>query len=273
MTAGSFASDDPEGPAIEITSTHHLCKLVNGEPLRRPPWYYDAREQGDGMVDVQSHLTDQAQWLVAPEEAMDFDRDVVLDGARRWSTPVPPELFRDSTGAEGYPESLAPWIRDGVLEYPCNGEIRYRLRGVSVHQVADWGQREPAGGGDLHGAVVRGTRAVLEVRHGPRTGFVPEVRLRPRPGQALAPALSRALAGWQDDFPGLDVQPHGEGYRFVAPPALHSTHESHFARSLAEFLGCVESGAWPEALQSRIRTRYRILAEARALALAGGPGR
>lgn len=30
-------------PALEFTSRHHLMKLVSGQPLQRPPWFYDSR--------------------------------------------------------------------------------------------------------------------------------------------------------------------------------------------------------------------------------------
>jgi len=263
---GERAVDDPAGPAIELSSTHHLYKIVNGAPLRRPAWYYDVREQGDGLVDVQSHLTDQAQWLVAPERALDFDADVELESARLWATPVPAELFRASTGERAFPEALAPWVHDGVLRYPCNGEIRYRLCGVPVRQLADWGAREPRGGCDLHGATVRGTRAVLTVEQGRHTGFEPRVSLAPRPGVALDAVLREAVAHWQDELPGLALEAQPDGFRFVAPAALHSTHESHFAMELARFLDCMDAGAWPAHLQAQIHTRHRILLEASALA-------
>ncbi len=269
---GKLAADDPQGPAIELGSTHHLLKVVNGRPLRRPTWYYDPHVQGDGMVDVQSHLADQAQWLVDADRAWDPERDVVIEAARRWATPVPPALYRESTGEDAYPPGSAAHVRGGVLHYPCNGEIRARLAGVSVRLVADWGQREPQGGCDLHAAVVRGTRAVLEVRHGADTGFVPRVLLTPRPGVRLDGAIAQALAAWQDEFPGLTAERAGEAFRFTAPAALHTTHESHFARALEGFLDCLDAGEWPADLQPRIRTRYRMLAAARDLALASGSG-
>jgi len=269
---GGFTGNDPHGPAIALGSTHHLVKQVNGRPLRRPAWYYDVREQGDGMVDVQAHLTDQAQWLIDAGHRYDVDRHVRIESARRWCTPVPLELFRESTGEDRFPESLAPWVADGVLQYPCNGEIRYRLCGVGVQQVADWGQREPEGGGDLHRACLRGTRAVLTVRHGPDTDFVPQVHLAPRPGVALDEVLHEQVAAWQPEFPGLGVEETAHGFRFTAPPALHSSHESHFAMALADFLDCVDAGRWPDDVQDRIRSRYRLLAEARELALAVAGG-
>ena len=70
---GQFIQQSNE-PAIEIASLHHLYKVVNGRPLVRPWWYYDVDIQGDGMVDIQSHLTDQVQWMVSGDNPQDFHR-------------------------------------------------------------------------------------------------------------------------------------------------------------------------------------------------------
>lgn len=263
---GEFALDDPLRPAIEITSVHHLYKIVNGAPLRRPGWYYDVTEQGDGLVDVQSHLTDQAQALVGASHQYDYDHEVLIDSVRLYTTPVALDLFQESTGLDTFPDNLAPWIKDDVLNYPCNGDIRYRLCGVSIRQVAEWGEREPEGGGDLHGAVIRGTRAVLEVEHGIHTDFVPQIHLSPQPGVDIAAALHDEVATWQDEFPGLGVESEDHRFRFTTPDSLHSTHESHFALELSRFLDYLDAGTWPDELQRRIFTRHSILAEASELA-------
>src|SRR2546428_8932576 len=58
---GGFRDD---GPAIEHESVHHLEKLVDGAPLRRPWGFFDVRVQGTGPADHPTHVPDQAQWLV-----------------------------------------------------------------------------------------------------------------------------------------------------------------------------------------------------------------
>ena len=166
---------------------HHLYKRVNGQPLRRPAWYYDTTVQGDGLVDIQSHMVEQAQWWVLGADVGDFTRDVVLDTASRWATPVPPALFHDSTGLDAYPETLQAAVRDGVLQYACNGEIGYRLRGVSVRQRAEWRQREPEGTGDLHRLTIRGSRCNVHIRQGEETGYKATLHLEPAAGVALEP--------------------------------------------------------------------------------------
>ena len=263
---GGFDAD--ANSAIDIRSAHHLYKMVNGRPLRRPPWCYDINIQGDGMVDVQSHMVEQAQWWVLGDALGDFDRDVILDDARRWVTPVPPDLFNDSTGLDDYPESLWPAVQNGVLHYACNGDIRYRLRGVRVRQTAEWRAREPQGGGDLHSVALRGRRAAAIVRQGPETGYCAELHLQPAAGVEIEAALRDAIEQWQEHFPGLSAMPSDLGFRLVIPPGLDHGHESHFPLVLDAFVDRLDRGQWPEPLRARLRLRYTLLARARERALA-----
>ena len=250
-------------PAIDLHSVHHLLKVVNRAPLTRPAWYYDTRIQGNGLVDIQSHMTDQAQWLVGDGPGFDYRRDFDLDGSRLWTTPVPLDLFRASTGLDRFPETLVDRIEDGVLDLACNGEIRYRLRGVAVRQWAEWGQREPEGGGDAHRTTVRGEGATITAARGPETGFRPELHVAPRgaPG-SFGARLDRALAEWRREFPGIGCRASPSGYEIVIPAPLRTPHEAHFAMVLEDFLDLLDSNRWPAALATRIRSRYTLLARA-----------
>src|SRR2546425_7646759 len=102
---GAFRDD---GPAIEQESVHHLEKLVDGAPLRRPWWYFDVRVQGSGPVDIPTHVVDQAQWLVDGDAAAP-----VLLSARAWSTRVPAEAFRRITGEAGVPPGVPAILGGG----------------------------------------------------------------------------------------------------------------------------------------------------------------
>lgn len=263
---GVFVIRDDQEPSIDIGSVHHLVKRVNGQPLQRPAWYYDTLVQGDGLVDIQSHMVEQVQWWVLGEEVGDMEHDVVLESARRWSTPVPLDLFHESTGQRTYPETIRSSVHDGVLQYACNGEIRYRLRGISVRQTAAWRQREPAGTGDLHRLSLRGSQCTLRICQGEETGYRAAMVLEPAAGVNLEPLVSAMVDRWQTSFPGLSYASSSLGWRLVVPPALDQGHESHFARVLNTFLDHLEHGTWPEALRARIRMRYTLLARAQELA-------
>ena len=263
---GVFDSQDTVEPAIAIASVHHLYKTVNGQPLQRPAWYYDTTIQGDGLVDIQSHMIEQVQWWVLGDDRCDFARDVSVDSARRWTTPVPLTLFTASTGLSAFPEALLPAVHDGALAYACNGELRYRLRGVRVQQTAEWRPCEPEGGSDFHQIRLRGTRCNVHVRQGPDTNYTAEVHLEPVGQNDMGPRLRTAIAAWQERFPGLSCSPSALGWRLITPPTLDHGHESHFALVLQEFLDHLDRGNWPDALRARIHMRYALIARALELA-------
>jgi hypothetical protein len=264
---GTFVTHEAPAPAIELASVHHLYKQVNGRPLQRPGWYYDTAVQGDGVVDVQAHMVAQVQAWVLEEAGGEGERDFVLDSAHCWTTPVPLDLFRESTGLDTYPMALLPAVRDGVLQYACNSEIRYRVRGIRVCQRAEWRQREPAGTGDLHRQTLRGTRCEVRLRQEAATGYHPTLSLHPMAGVALEPVLEQVLPQWQARFPGLAWTPAADGVRLRLPSGRDQGHESHFALALHAFLDHLERGGWPESLRARLRLRYTLLARARDLAL------
>ena len=265
-TLGDRSNGGAEQPALEFTSRHHLLKRVGGVPLRRPAWFYDVNEQGDGMVDIQSHYVDQAQWITDQNPGRGTDHEAEILSAARWTMPVPLEIFRESTGETAFPADLGEAVEGDVLHLACNGRIDYRLCGVLVRQHCEWGLREPEGGGDLHGFTARGENAELTVRQGPETGFQPEMRLRLH----NATDLRKAADSWRAAFPGLEVTPSGDGGHILRlPPSAQTGHDGQFPLMLDQFLDLVEAEAWPADLAARIRARYTLLARARDHALAG----
>ena len=254
---------DGDRPAIHIRSVHHLHKMVNGKPLRRPAWYFDTGVQGEGVTDVTTHLVDLVQWMVADGTPFDIDRDVRGLSARQWPTAVPREAFASITGLDDFPANLGGKVTDGCLQYLCNAALSYRLRGIAVEIEALWGLHEPAGSGDLHHATVRGTGATLVVDQGPGTGFVPTLCVTPTlPGNAFEGVLRDAVAGLQADFPGVGVEPSGAGYRILVPASLRTTHEQHFAAVLDDFLGFLDGGERPATLAADMACKYSLLAGA-----------
>ncbi|MDD9907964.1 MAG: hypothetical protein OXT06_30670, partial [Rhodospirillaceae bacterium] len=148
-----------------------------------------------------------------------------------------------------------------VLQLSCNGQIDYRLKGVRVRQRAEWGQREPAGSGDIHSAVVRGTGCGITIRQGPETGHVNQIHLT---GSAdLRARVEDALPSWRETLPGLAYRESDLGLELTVPDSQLTGHESHFPMVLDWFLDHVESGRWPADLAKRIRSRYKLLAHAR----------
>jgi hypothetical protein len=266
---GAFRTDGPE-PAIRLASVHHLEKSVNGAPLRRPAWFFDVRVQGDGVADIPTHQVDQAQRLLAGHGAPG-DRRAELVAARRWTTPVPRELFARVTGVPDFPADLAGAVRGEVLRYAGNAEVAFRLRGVDVRLTTRWDLTEPAGGGDAHELQAEGTEARVRLEQGPRTGFRRRLVVEPR-GAAprVEAALRRAIAAWQAEHPGLAAGVAPDGFEIAVPVAPGAAHESQFPLVLDEFLRGLDTTPWPDERAADTLAKYDLLA--RALAAAGAPG-
>lgn len=266
---GDFRLDGDE-PAIAIRSVHHLYKKVNNRPLQRPGWYFDPAVQGEGITDVTTHLVDLVQWMTGHGVRFDFDRDVARLSARQWPTVIPRDIFSRITGLEDFPDILHDQVVDGMLRYLCNAALSYRLRGIPVEIETLWGLEEPDGSGDLHRAVLRGTRSDLIVDQGPETGFLTTLTVNPvEGGKAYAVALTDAVDRMQGEFPGLGIESAGTGFRIAIPDPLRTTHEQHFAAVLQAFLTYLDEGKWPESLGSDLDTKYTLLA--RALELSRRP--
>jgi len=250
------------GPAIRLTSIHHLEKVVNGAPLRRPPWYFDLRVQGDGLADIPTHLVAQAQRLLA-SRGRPTDRDLELVAARRWATPVPRALFHRVTGLDAFPVELRDHVDGDTLAYFSNAELSFRLRGVSVVVATRWDLTEPPGGGDAHSAVVRGTRSQLRIEQGPETGFRRRLFVEPRRDlSGVGAALSHALATWPAALSGISAVATPDGFELAIPDRLRTGHENHFPLVLDEFIRTIDEGAWPDDRAADTLAKYELLARA-----------
>ena len=266
---GEYRRDGDE-PAIYFKSIHHLYKIVNNRPLIRPHWFFDTKVQGEGMTDVTTHLVDLAQWMSEDGIAFDYERDVVLEGARQWPTAVPLDIYSKITGLDDFPVSVRAHVADGALQYLCNAGIRYRLRGIPVQIESLWNLAIPDNGGDTHHGVLRGTRAELIVDQGPDTGFRTRLTVRPvNNDRRYEDALARAMSALQVGFPGIGYVAEGETFRIFIPDTLRTGHESHFAEVLQEFLGYIDEGHWPPQLGPDIVAKYTLLARARELSHRG----
>ena len=127
---GSQEKGSLEEPAITKESVHHFFKYVSGNPLIRPAWFFDVSQQGEGLVDVTTHLVDLVQWECFPGMIIDHTRDVKVLATRRWTTDLTPEQFKKVTGLEDFPVYLKKDVTDGLLRVYSNGEINYRMRDI-----------------------------------------------------------------------------------------------------------------------------------------------
>lgn len=258
-----FGELDPsDGPAIRLASVHHLEKAVNGAPLRRPPWFFDVRVQGDGLADIPTHLVDQAQRFLAARGVAP-PRAAELIAARRWATPVPRSLFTRVTGLAEFPPDLRRDVDGDALAYAGNAELSFRFGAVDVHLTTRWDLTEPPGGGDAHRTVVIGTGARVRIEQGPDTGFRRRLLVEPRTDRSrVGAALTRATAAWQREHPGLSAVESASGYEVEVPTGPGTAHEEQFPLVLDEFLRGIERGPWPDERAADTLAKYELLAHA-----------
>ncbi len=101
-------------PAVVKESVHHFSKLVSGTPIKRPAWFFDVAQQGEGLVDITTHLVDLVQWACFPGEILDYATDIRILGAKRWPTEISPAQFAQVTQLQRYPDFLQKDVqRDG----------------------------------------------------------------------------------------------------------------------------------------------------------------
>ena len=234
---GRIVKDTPEDPAVQMTSVHYILKTVSGAPLRRPAWWFDARELGEALADVGTHLVDLSMWTLFPETALDHRRDARVLSASRWPTSLSRAQFSRTTGEANFPASLAQWTRGDSIHCACNTRVVYALRGTHVKLDVLWATE--ASHGDTHEAVYRGDRSRVEVRQGEGEAWRPEVYVVPNgPGQRaeVLAALRRRVAALQQKWPGVAVEERGDRFLVVAPDRYRLGHEYHFAEVTSRFL-------------------------------------
>ena len=164
---GQLESGSPDNPAVTKESVHHFFKYVSGNALIRTAWFFNVSKQGEGIVDVNTHLVDLIQWECFPEQIIDYENDVEITSAKRWPTELTPSMFNKVTGLNGYPDELLGDVKnDSVLHVYSNGEINYKIKGIHAKASVIWNYEAPEGAKDTHYSIMRGTISNLVIRQG-----------------------------------------------------------------------------------------------------------
>lgn len=224
---GEPVKGDAQHPGVVAKSIHHVMKVVAGVPLRRPVWFFDIAEYGEGLADVGTHVVDLVQWTLLPDQVFDYRKEIHVLDARRWPLTMTAEQFRMVTGES----------RGGKLDYYCNNAVHYTLRGIHVKMDILWNWEAPAGSGDVYEAAFRGTRASAEIRQGAPEKFIPEVYIVPAADarDAVFAALRTKVDQLQSRWPGIAIRQTGTEAQLVIPEKFRVGHEEHFAQVARRF--------------------------------------
>jgi predicted dehydrogenase len=261
---GTLQKGTPTNPAISKVSVHHFSKIVAGAPLKRPEWFFDVRQEGEGIVDVTTHLVDLVQWEAFPDKIIERS-DVTMLKARRWATPVTLTQFSQVTGASAFPEYLQRDLKNGVLQVLSNGEMTYRVKGVNARVSVTWNFEAPEGTGDTHFSVMRGTRASLVIRQGAAQNYKPALYIERNPSVSVRQfdaAVLVALMALQERFSGLGVRREGDIWAVTVPGSYDVGHEAHFAVVTNRYLGYLRGGQMPVWEVPNMLTKYATIMKA-----------
>jgi predicted dehydrogenase len=236
---GSLEKGSIEKPAVTKESVHHFFKYVSGNILIRPAWFFDVEQEGEGMVDVMTHLVDLIQWECYPDQIIDFKNDIKIHSAKRWITPIKLTEFQNITGNEKFPEYLfKDVINDTLLQVYCNGEIEYQLKGVYAKVSVQWAYKAPDGTGDTHYSVMRGTKANLIIRQGKEQQFKPVLYIEPvNEASGYESILKEQFNQLAEKYPGIVLKKKNKEWEVFIPEKYNEGHEAHFARVMEKFIG------------------------------------
>lgn len=246
---GTLQEGTPEEPAITKESVHHFSKQVSGSPLIRPAWFFDVEQQGEGIVDVTTHLVDLIQWEAFPEEILSKE-DVEIVSARRWTTDLTPEMFSKVTRLDEYPGYLQKNVDGTTLKVFSNGEINYRLKGIHARVSVIWNFEAPQGAGDTHYSIMRGTKSNLIIKQSKEENYIPTLYVEVAAEEDIKAFESNLDKSVHQDlnaaYPGLKLNKRSNNLWEVQIPAVYREgHEAHFGQVTKNFLSFLATGEMP----------------------------
>jgi predicted dehydrogenase len=266
---GNLQKGTVDDPAVIKESVHHFFKYVAGSPIKRPGWYFDTTQQGEGIVDVTTHLVDLVLWGCFPGEAVDYAGDIKIKRARRRPTMITREQYKKVTRLEDFPDFLkAKLDENGVLPCYANGEISFTVKGIHAKVSVTWNFQAPQGAKDTHYSVMKGTKAILYIRQGKEQGYRPQLYVEAAGANKveLAPALAEAIVRLQTKYPGVGLEKEADIWQVTIPEKYRIGHEAHFRQVTERYLKYLVDGSLPKWEVSNMITKYRITTDALELA-------
>ncbi len=267
---GQLEKGTPENPSVTKVSVHHFFKNVSGKPLVRPAWFFDVKQQGEGITDITTHLVDLVQWECFPDQVLDYKKDVEIVSAKRWATSISAEQFEKVTKQKEYPEYLKIDVKDGMLSTYSNGEINYRLKGIHAKISVTWDFQAPEGTGDTHFSVMRGTQASVVIKQGKEQNFKPTLYIEPSAKtdlKAFEKEIMADLKQLNNNYPGVELKKIGSGWEVIIPDTYKVSHEDHFAQVTKKYLECLKKGQLPAWEVPNMIAKYYTTTQAREKAL------
>lgn len=265
---GVIQPGSADEPAIVKESVHHFYKDVAGSALIRPAWFFDIEQEGNGIVDVTTHLVDLVQWECFPNQIIDR-KNVNIYQSKQWATVLSKEQFKKATTFDQYPSYLQKDIKDDSLYVLANGAFNYTINDIHAKISVIWNFQAPEGTGDTHYSIMRGSLCNLVILQGQDQGYKPTLYIEPAKNgnyESLKTALDKYLPVLHEKYPGV-IFKHGENKsEVIIPQSYKIGHEAHFGQVAANYLEYLKEGKLPEWEVPNMITKYFITTKALELA-------
>jgi predicted dehydrogenase len=245
---GTLEQGTAANPAVTMESVHYFYKYISGNVVIRPGWFMDASQQGDGIIDVMTHLVDLVQWECFPDQSLDYNKDIGMNAAKHWTTDMKLSEFKAITKLDSFPSYLKNNISDDtVLKVYSNGEINYQVRGVHAKTSVVWKYKAPEGSGDTHYSMIRGTKAILVIRQGAEEKYKPTLYIELLPYEASKnfDNIKEQFKKIQSKYPGVELKESKTGWEVIIPDKYKEGHEEHFGRVTKNFLEYLKNKNMP----------------------------
>ncbi len=267
---GELVEGTIEKPAITKESVHHFYKYVSGKPLKRPEWFFDTQQRGEGLNDVSTHLVDLVQWEAFPNQTLKKTDIEILD-AKHWSTEMSLAEFKKVTGSGSFPEFLKKDIVENTLKIFCNGSITYKIKGKVAKTSVTWNFQAPEGTGDTHYSIMRGSKCDLIIKQGEKENYKPKLYVKIRSIEnnsnfeiKLKNSIEKEFA---IDYPGLKLIKINDTLWVIDIPEKYRIgHEAHFSQVTKNYLEYLINGSIPEWEVPNMIVKYYTTSQAFKLA-------
>ena len=267
---GELQDGTPENPSIVMENVHHFYKEVSGNVLVRPAWFYDVEQQGEGMVDVATHLVDLINWQCFPDSVIDYERDVNITSASHWPTKLTLSDFTRSTKLEVFPDFLTKYVNNSVLDVYSNGRINYQVKGKNIAVTALWNYEAPKGGGDTYSATIKGTKATVEIVQNKAENYIKQLYVQKDKStdeKEFESAITKIVTQLQETYPYVSSKRiSGSRYQIVVPVESRKGHEDYFGYVAQKYFGFLVNRNMPEWEISNTIAKYYITTTALEMA-------
>jgi predicted dehydrogenase len=224
---GKIQKGTRENPAIMESSVHHYYRGGRGT---RPYWFFDVLQQGEGIVDVTTHLIDLTFWKSFPDEIINYKTDVKVLAAKHWPVNITKSEFCTATSMKEIPGSLKQYLRDSVLEVFANGSVSYQMKGVYAGVKVEWRAATPTDGNDLRSAYARGTKAtiIISQKYGQKRPKLYLKKAEKMSEKNFQYEMELAIARLQTVYPVISMPGEDGSAEIVINPDLGSSNDPTF---------------------------------------------